>query len=306
MITYAVFFPLQCLPRWTTLQAVVSPSKNPLPAEVQIKRHPSKGLEFYNVDQWKWYPDVMSSKDYEDPVQIKVRKLLNRAMVHTFALFQYQYNPLLKKYMPYLPWPHDACIGKVIEIVKTCQATCLMQLNDEITHLEKTKLEKVAKKRDIVTRFTHTCSQISSGYIARLLLNATCTFQVCKNWNSHGATLGATLCQMASMLVGLDNASKHGLIDIDFTQFILQGNVQTGHKHGHHEVSDVEYMTSAKEESAVSGAGELYLDHMRFRGKHHDEKVHQIKDRKLPNVDAPVPRPMRAHTFDFNMSYYGV
>ena len=57
-----------------------------------------------------------------------------------------------------------------------------------------------------------------------------------KNWISHGAALGATLCQMASMLSGLDKASTGSLIDVDFNELIPKGNVQTGHKHGHHEV----------------------------------------------------------------------
>ena len=128
---------------------------------------------------------------------------------------------------------------------------------------------------------------------------------MCKNWNSHGATLGATLCQIASMLSCLDDASKGPLIDVDFTQLIPQGNVQTGHKHGHHQVSYVEYMTSGKEQSVATGAEELYLDHMKFGGDHHDDKVRETLNRELSNLHAPVPRPMRAHTFDFNMSYHG-
>ena len=138
-----------------------------------------------------------------------------------------------------------------------------------------------------------------------MLLNAVSTYQVGKNWNSHGATLGSTLCQMASMLSGLDGASKGSLIDVDFTELILQGNVQTGHKHGHHDVSYVEYMTSGKETSIVSGAEVLYLDHMKFRGDHHDNKVREIMNRELPNIKVPVPRPMRAHTFDFNLTFNG-
>ena len=70
---------------------------------------------------------------------------------------------------------------------------------------------------------------------------------MCKNWNSHGALLGASLCQLASMLLCLDKASKGSLIDNNFAELIPQGKVQTGHKHGHHEVSYVEYMTSGKE-----------------------------------------------------------
>ena len=79
-----------------------------------------------------------------------------------------------------------------------------------------------------------------------MLLNAISMYQVGKNWNSHGSLLGATLCQMASMLSCLDDALKGSVIDHDFTQLIPQGNAQTGHKHGHHDVSYVEYMTSGK------------------------------------------------------------
>ena len=128
---------------------------------------------------------------------------------------------------------------------------------------------------------------------------------MCKNWTSHGATLGASLCQMASMLSGLDKVSTGSLIDVDFNELISKGNVQTGHKHGHHEVSYVEYMTSGKERSVVMGAEELYLDHLKFRTNHHDVKIREIMNRELPNVKAPAPRPMRAHTFDFNLSYRG-
>ena len=58
--------------------------------------------------------------------------------------------------------------------------------------------------------------------------------------------------------------------------------------------------------SVVTGADVLYLDHMKFRGDHHDQKVRDIMKRELPNMKAPVPRPMRAHTFDFNLTFEGV
>ena len=74
----------------------------------------------------------MPSKDYEDPVQIQVRKLLNRAMVHTFALFDFKYDELIKKFVPVLLMPHDDCIDRVIQIVKTGQAVCLLEMNMEI------------------------------------------------------------------------------------------------------------------------------------------------------------------------------
>ena len=45
---------------------------------------------------------------------------------------------------------------------------------------------------------------------------------------------------------------------------------------------------------------------MKFRGDHHDNKVCEIMNRELPNVKVPVPRPTRAHTFDFNLTFNGV
>ena len=137
---------------------------------------------------------------------------------------------------------HDNCIDKVIQIVKGGQSVCVYEMKMEIAELQKKNPELVKSKKDITDRFTDT----SSGYIARLLCNTICTFQVCKNWNSHGAILGATMCQIASMLSGLDAASK-GLIDVDLNELIPKGNVMTGHRHGHYEMSYVEYMTSGKE-----------------------------------------------------------
>ena len=116
---------------------MVLPGKNPLPAKVRIKRHETKGQEFYNVDQWKWYADKTPSKDYEDPVQIQVRKLLNRAMIQTFALFEFKHDELINKFMPVLPMPHDDCIDKVMQIVKGGQSVCVYEMKMEIAELQK-------------------------------------------------------------------------------------------------------------------------------------------------------------------------
>ena len=71
-------------------------------------------------------------------------------------------------------------------------------------------------------------------------------------------------------------------------------------------MSYVEYMTSGKEMSVVTGAEELYHDHLKFRSDHHDAKVREIMDRELPEVKAPAPRPMQGHMFDFNLTYRGL
>ena len=89
------------------------------------------------MDQWKWYADGMPSKDYEDPVQIQVRKLLNRAMIQTFGLFEYKYDELVNKFMPVPLLLHDDCIDKVIQIVKGGQSVCVYEMKMEIAELQK-------------------------------------------------------------------------------------------------------------------------------------------------------------------------
>ena len=88
----------------------------------------------------------MPRKDYKDQVQIQVRKLLNRAMVETFALFTFQYDELLEKYFPLLPMAHDACIGKVIRIVKAAQVQCVIEMNAEVAKIQNTNPTLAAKK----------------------------------------------------------------------------------------------------------------------------------------------------------------
>ena len=128
---------------------MVLPGKNPLPAKVRIKRHETKGEEFYNVDQWKWYTDVMPSKDYADPVQIQVRKLLNRAMVHTFALFEFKHvmNLSTNSCLSYQCCMMTALI-ELSRSVKAGQSVCLLEMNLEIVVLEKTDPDSVAKAEE--------------------------------------------------------------------------------------------------------------------------------------------------------------
>ena len=114
-----------------------------------------------------------------------------------------------------------------IRIVKATQVQCVIEMNAEVAELQNTNPMLAAKKRSLVTRFTDTCAWISNGYISRMLLNAISMYQVGKNWNFHGSLLGATLCQMASMVSSLDSALKGSVIDHDFTQLIPQGNAQT-------------------------------------------------------------------------------
>ena len=91
----------------------------------------------------------------------------------------------------------------------------------------------------------------------------------------------------------------------NFNVLIPQGNKQTGSKHGHHNVCYTEYMCS-KCEPRVMGNLEVYLNLDIFRRDNHAAKVKKLFAETVPgHPHAPAPRPMRAHTFDFNCTYAG-
>ena len=66
----------QFLARWATLQAVVSPGPNPLPAAVCMKNDQKHGKVFYFVDQGEWYNDPIQKAVYADTVQEAVRTVI--------------------------------------------------------------------------------------------------------------------------------------------------------------------------------------------------------------------------------------
>ena len=97
--------------RWTTLQAVVSPGPNPLPAEVRVKRSAKHGQEFFHMDQREWFTEVMPEKVYMDPVQTGVR------IMEAYYLFTYELNKDTGRYVPQLPLCQESLIHEVIDYV---------------------------------------------------------------------------------------------------------------------------------------------------------------------------------------------
>ena len=277
---------------------MVSPGVNPLPAEVCIKRSATYGDNFYYVDQNQWETKAFALKTYEDPVQELVWKMVGRCFIFSFALFKYKEDIDVKNFVPKLPLPHDGCIHKLIEIVKNEQERCSSEIDSDDTLDDD-------DKQNLHTVFKLTCERISYGFIAKQLLGMMSTLQVGKNWNSHGAALGSCLCQLGAMLSSLDMASNGPYVQHDFPYLIPQGNIQTGHKHGHHDVVYVEYMTAAIEPLVVTGGRQSFLNHGNFIRFKHADKVRAIMDKTLPTCHAPAPRPTRSHTFDFNLTYCG-
>ena len=137
-----------------------------------------------------------------------------------------------------------------------------------------------------------------------MILDTTHAFRANKNWNSLGSSVGAFILGLGSILASLKCANVCPL-DTSHMEVILKGEVQIGTKHGHHHVSYIEYMCSNYKQSCEFGIFSIYLNHSDFRRKKHGCKVTDLMSETVPGMDAPTPRPTRAHTLNFNLNIYG-
>ena len=164
---------------------MVSPRPNPLPVAICVKSDQKFGNIFYFLDQENWYADHLESALYEDLVQEAVCTVIQRALIKMFGLFTWKLDQNAGKYFPKLDLPHQECIYKVIDAVKKEIARQNLEYTNDTEKLQQAGVN-VAGQMQVADRLPHIWSWISTGFLARLLLNLTSTFAVCKNWNSHG------------------------------------------------------------------------------------------------------------------------
>ena len=239
---------MQCTTCWTGLQLVISPGPNPLPAVVHLKYSVSgnkvEDEEFYGLNIVDKFDDeAMSKHVYNDPVQLAVRIVLCRSLVKVFTTFRYEEDPNTKDFAAHYPFHHEQMLVPIIDIV-----------NDEFHHYcdhMTRRLEEMAQEGDkdahrVLSSHMNMLASaqgiITMGNLAKLL-QCMDTFHAKKNWNSHGASVGTAICQLASILSQMQSASVNEL-DQNFNVLIPQGNIQMGSKHGHHNVCYTEYMCS--------------------------------------------------------------
>ena len=258
------------------------------------------------MDPKDWYTNKMPRKVYADPVQEGIRRILGRSLVRTFALFKYKKHSLVNVYCATFDAPHKAKIWEVIDIVEYKFTQHEKTMNDIIKNFaDQEKNAEAEWMKNCVDILVKNFARMSSAFLARQILDTTHSFCVNKNWNSHGSQVGAAMCQLGSILASFEDASNRRLVSTHFSEVILRGCLQTSAKHGNQDVTYVEYMCSATEKQLVIGGKELYLNHIKFVKENHAEKIRKIFDEKMANIDAPVPRPTRAHTYDFNCTYMG-
>ena len=121
-----------------TLQAVVSPGPNPLPAAIRVKTGQKHGSIFYFLDQESWYAENIESALYEDPVQEAECTVIQRALIKMFSLFTWKLDEDAGKYFPKLPLPQDGCIYEVIDTVKKEISRHNLEYTNDTDKLEQT------------------------------------------------------------------------------------------------------------------------------------------------------------------------
>ena len=149
----------------------------------------------------KFDDETMAKHVYNDPVQLAVRIVLCRSLIKVFTTFCYKEDPNTKDFAAHYPFHHEQMLVPIIDIVDnefthycTHMNMCLDELveeGDKDAHqVLSSHMKMVMSAQGIITM----------GNLAKLLLQCTDTFHAKKNWNSHGASVGSVVCQLASIL----------------------------------------------------------------------------------------------------------
>ena len=136
-------------------------------------QHLARTFTMWINHNW-WESKSFPIKMYKDPIQEYVQKMIGRCLILSFGLFKYKEDADIGNYVPKLPMPHDACIHRLLDIVKAQQGMCLCEINSDEALSED-------ERKALWDRFVKTCQCIMNSFIASQLLGALSTVQVGKN-----------------------------------------------------------------------------------------------------------------------------
>ena len=141
-------------------------------------------------NMWNLLP--MNNHIYKDPVPTSVRQILARSFIMFFKTIMYQQHPVTQLYGAEFPKHHKQMLLDCIGIVESeCQhyITSMQRYGSDVQLLKKT------------------LSTITTGKLARLILDCTDTIRAKKNWNSYGATVREAICELSLINSSLHQAS---------------------------------------------------------------------------------------------------
>ena len=201
--------------------------------------------------------------------QHMLRGIVTLCVVHVFYLMDFKYNDLIYRNMPTFGKP-----------------TC-----DLVTDMDTFIASLLGQDQ----AFAAVLGPVRAKYLSRVVCSLTHTFLCGKNWNSHGGTTAAAMCDLAGML------ETAAMTDSAFFFESAKGVCLGGQKYGWEDSTTYfEYMLYLER-------GEL--DFEKFDAEDHATKVNRKFDAKNSygsGRDYPVPRPTKGHTVDFAMILNGV
>ena len=260
---------------------------------------------FYYLD---WRDDFLITENhvgelnkylYNGEVVRQFRLALEVCIVATFDRFKWEDIVLKgeKITLPTCNMPVAFLVDDVIEIVRLTFSTRVNKIKKEGKLQLSVTLDKLWKA-------------IGPGYIAELCVDLTQSFRVNKNWNSHGAKVGAAVCELGSLLamIGerwytLEGEELWDEFDVDFRQKMPRGEMLTGQMHGSEDNVYMEYLLAP-----YDGIEPLLSYTRMFKTPTAEpaaKRVANLTD-NLKTGDHLSQRPTKAHTLDFMCSYKGI
>ena len=284
---------LQCQARWTTLQLIISPGKNPLPALSSIKYSTDgDGENFYALDPpntWNLLP--INNRHLQRSGTNLGQENFGQILCHVFQEISVSIWPsyeTLWSRVSQTPWT-DAFRLYPLSWKRNVSITLVSCRR--AMHLMCNHWKKFFPQSQLVSWQTWfwTCTD---------------TIRAKKNWNSHGATLGLAICQISLIISLLGKASEEE-VRPDFNELIPRGVAHTGHKYGNTHSVCVEYMMSTHESWISVGGDEIYLNAERFNQQNHAEIVNKLFSEVVDGYPGvPAPMPTRTHVYLWFWLYF--
>ena len=205
----------------------------------------------------------------------------------------------------------------------TCDQSAEFLVTDIICDVDRIferriSLLKKGKEVELSRQLEQLLAVISTGHIAEVCVQMTQSYRVNKNWNSHGAKVGAAICDAASLIAMIEKCDSPILesdanckMDANFRQTIPRGLVLTGQMFGSEDNVYMEYMIApynGKESRSPMTYTNLFLrnkvydrfhDVYRNAGSCAAVRAACIAENHVYRPGMPKSRPTRAHTFDF-------
>ena len=239
----------QCPTPWTSLHIIASSGKGEksfFPAAVQVKNAATHGEVSKHFYYLNWEDNIvrevrgkLEKHQYEVAITHEFRKCFEQCVLLAFDQFHLETIVLGNDETVTNPTCNQPAEFLVTDIIPDIDRIFARR----ISLLEKERELKLSRQlQDLV-------NIISTGHIAEVCVQMTQSYRVNKNWNSHGAKVGAAICDAACLIAMIEKCNYPVIesdakckLDGNFRQTIPRGRVLTGQMHRSEDNVYIEYM----------------------------------------------------------------